>query len=262
MVSAVEITGIPTKAKAKEVAATMKAFFPTWTVQIIGTAAPYTVRRTPPAGAAGAAAVPVAAGGGNAGGAGGGSGGGAAAAGPNVGVAGDRRDGAYGFLDFIAKYESVGNYNAFYAHANNTDDPRFTSMTIDRVLGWQKGRKFSACGKYQIIRATLKDLKAQLGLTGAELYDPERQDTLGFTLLQRRGLNEFLAGTMGKEDFALSVAREWAALPGVKPPFGERSVYAGVGANHAMVDSKTYLKAIAALKESHKAAAPALGSNN
>ncbi|HET7410702.1 MAG TPA: hypothetical protein VFJ13_10935 [Paracoccaceae bacterium] len=248
MADAVEITGIPTKAKARQVANTMKAFYPGWDVVIIGNSAPYTARRTPRGdNVASRAAVDVDAGDTTA---------------PSVAVldttaAGDVRDGAYGFLDFIAQYESLGNYNAYFAHARNVDDPRFTSMTIDEVLAWQQGRKYSACGKYQIIRATLIGLKAQLGLAGTELYDPERQDALAFTLLQRRGLKEFLAGRVSTEDFALSVAREWAALPGVKPPHGERSVYAGDDVNHALVNRATYLAAIAKMKESHRIVASA-----
>lgn len=157
------------------------------------------------------------------------------------------RQGVQGFLDFIAEFESRGNYNAFYGDAANRDSPCFTDMTINGVLAWQEGRRFSACGKFQIIRATLERLKAELALTGAERFDETMQERLGLHLLNGRGLRGFLAGEVAREDFALEVAREWAALPGVAPPHGAKSVYAGDGVNRALVTVERYLEAIDAL---------------
>ena len=154
------------------------------------------------------------------------------------------RTGVLGFLDFISVHESRGNWNAYYGAVDNADDPPFTAMTVDQVLAWQDGRRFPACGRYQIIRMTLVSLKEELALTGAEIYDPALQDRLGGALLRRRGLDEFLAGRMRREVFALSVAREWAALPGVLAPFFAKSVYAGDGVNRALVGVQEYLAAI------------------
>jgi len=156
----------------------------------------------------------------------------------------EQRGGALGFLDFIAGYESRGNYNARFGAVANAEDPTFTSMTIDQVLDWQDGRKFSASGKYQIIRDTLLFLKSVMGLSGSELFDAAQQDAMGIRLLERRGLRDYRDGTMSRDDFALSVAREWAALPGVKSPFGATSVYAGDGVNRALVSVDAYLGAI------------------
>lgn len=224
MTEAVQIDGVPTKEKAKEIEKSMRLLYGPdgWTVTIIGSSAPYSVRATPPAGGAAApAAVTL------------------AAPAPTAGG-----DAVQGFLDFIAKYESRGNYNARFGAAANTDDPNFVAMTVDDVLGWQEGRKFTASGKYQIIRATLQDLKASLGLSGAELFDKQTQDRMGRKLLERRGLNGFLSGATDRDDFALSVAHEWAALPGVKAPHGGKSVYAGDGVNQAHVTVDEYLAAI------------------
>jgi muramidase (phage lysozyme) len=154
------------------------------------------------------------------------------------------RRGVQGFLDFIAVHESRGNWNAYYGAVDNADDPPFTRMTIDAVLAWQDGRRFSACGKYQVIRKTMLSLKAEMGLSGAEVYDEGLQDRMATTLLRRRGLDDFLAGRMGRKVFALSVAREWAALPGVLAPFFRRSVYAGDGVNRALVGVDDYLATI------------------
>ncbi len=157
------------------------------------------------------------------------------------------RTGIPGFLDFIAVHESRGNWNANYGAVANRDDPAFTSMSVAEVLNWQDGRRFSACGKYQIIHKTLLSLVDEMGLTGHEIYDQDLQDRMGATLLRRRGLDRFLAGDMAPKVFALSVAREWAALPGVLAPFFDRSVYAGDGVNRALVGIDGYLAAIARL---------------
>ena len=157
------------------------------------------------------------------------------------------RTGVPGFLDFIAWHESRGNWNAYYGAVDNADDPPFTTMTIDQVLAWQEGRRFSACGKYQVIHKTMQSLVAELGLSGDEIYDQALQDRFGETLLRRRGLDAFLRAEMAPKVFALSVAREWAALPGVLAPFFDRSVYSGDGVNKALIDVDTYLDAIARL---------------
>lgn len=68
------------------------------------------------------------------------------------------RTGVLAFLDFIAEYESKGNYNARFGSTSNTTNPNFTSMSINGVLEWQAGQDKSACGKYQIIKDTLSHL--------------------------------------------------------------------------------------------------------
>lgn len=229
-----EIPGIPTKEKANEIARQTRLLRPEWTVEVIGNTAPYTVRATPPT-HVGTNASSVAA---------------DRTATESMTTFASPRTGILGFLDFIAQYESNGNYNARYGAAANTNDPAFTSMNINEVLAWQEDRKFSACGKYQIIRQTLAGLVQTLGLSGLETFNPTLQDKMGEQLLKNRGFDEFLAGTMARDEFALRVAREWAALPGVKEPYGEKSVYAGDGVNHALVTVSTYLSAINRFKAS------------
>ena len=158
------------------------------------------------------------------------------------------RTGVEGFLDFIAVYESRGNRNAYFGAPDNQDDPPFVVMTVQDVLAWQNGRRFSACGKYQVIRKTMLSLVEEMGLSGAEIYAPDMQDRMATTLLHRRGLAAFLNGDLRDEVFALSVAREWAALPGVVAPFFDRSVYGGDGVNKALVGIAPYLDAIRRLR--------------
>jgi len=226
------LEGIPTKEKANKIAKQMRLLYPKWTVELIGDSSPYSVRSIPPE-------TPT-------------------SNDSNISNEGidsevmignsSNRIGILGFLDFIAQYESQGNYNARYGAVTNTNEPDFTSLTIDEVLTWQKDRKFSACGKYQIIRQTLSGLSQTLGLSGNEIFNVNQQDAMGEKLLKKRGLEKFIAGTISQDEFAFSVAHEWAALPGVKEPHGEKSVYAGDGVNHALVSVSTYLSAIDKLK--------------
>lgn len=151
------------------------------------------------------------------------------------------------FLDFVAWPESRGRYGAIYGDME-CSDPDLTGMTVSDVLAWQDGRRFSAAGRYQIIRKTLLSLVETCALSGRERYDAPLQDRLATELLRRRGLDAYLAGRMGPAPFAQSVAREWAALPGVLPPHFARSVYAGDGINRALVGVGEYLAAVRALR--------------
>lgn len=138
-------------------------------------------------------------------------------------------------LDLIGRAESGGNYDAHFGKANNTN-PRFTSMSIDAVIAWQKafvsaGSISSAVGKYQIIRRTLKGLKTRLGLSGTEPLNVSRQDNMALTLLKGRGLEALLSGAISKERFIDNIAMEWAGLPNMTG----KSHYDGDGINSATV---------------------------
>src|SRR5438045_7053300 len=92
-------------------------------------------------------------------------------------------------LSVIAKGESKGNYNAYFAHASNTDI-RFTDMTITEVLAWQdahitQGSPCSAVGKYQIVRSTLRGLVKQFDINPRERFDQQMQDRLARALIDR-----------------------------------------------------------------------------
>lgn len=158
------------------------------------------------------------------------------------------------FLDFVAWPESRGRYGAIYGDVD-CREPDLVHMRVSDLLEWQARQRFSAAGRYQIIRKTLLSLVDECALSGGEIYDEALQDRLATALLRRRGLDAYLAGRMGAAAFALSVAHEWAALPGVLPPHFARSVYAGDGVNRALVGVGDYLRAVRALR-----ATPARGS--
>lgn len=171
--------------------------------------------------------------------------------------------GAALLLAFIAKAETGRSGDAAYRTIIGHNEGRLprpiTSMTVDEVLTAQKDwprrwRKLnsSAAGAYQIIRPTLLELKKSAGLSGNELFDAALQDRLGFALLRRRGWDRFVAGQLGREAFALRLAREWASLPvtrAVKGHHGRKlkagqSFYDGDGVNSATVSPTQLLVAV------------------
>ena len=152
-------------------------------------------------------------------------------------------------LELIADKESGGNYNRVYGKGVQTAN--LTNKTINEVLEWQRnyvnnGSPSSATGKYQIIEKTLTGLKEQMGLSGNELYDENMQDRMAMHLLNGRGYQEYLAGTLPEDKFMRNISQEWAALP--KDETG-KSYYAGDGLNKALVDPATMLLAIRNSKE-------------
>lgn len=152
---------------------------------------------------------------------------------------------AAGLLDFIAGPESNGNYNAYYEHAGNRTI-QFTGMTVDEVIAWQrdhvaKGNASSSVGRYQIILDTMRHLKKTMGLSGSERFSPELQDKMAIALLERRGYSDFKAGRITKEEFANSLAEEWAGLPMVSGSKAGQSAYAGDGLNSAGVGVNDFL---------------------
>lgn len=126
-------------------------------------------------------------------------------------------------------------------------------MTIKEVLGWQglaiaMGYKSTAAGKYQIIRKTLIGVCQGGGIPLESLFDEEGQDRIARKLLERRGLDFYIEGTMKAETFANHLAKEWASLPCVSGPKKGRSYYSGDGLNKALVDVQPFLDAVASVR--------------
>ncbi|WP_226779019.1 D-Ala-D-Ala carboxypeptidase family metallohydrolase [Oceaniglobus trochenteri] len=125
-------------------------------------------------------------------------------------------------LDLIRSVEAPGGYDQVYGGIAPQDLPPkpLTQMTVAEVLNWQDridGKYNSeAAGGYQIMEDTLRDLVRSEGLTGGELFDAAMQDRLAIALMRRRGLDDFLAGTISAETFGNNLALEWAGLPRVR----------------------------------------------
>lgn len=155
-------------------------------------------------------------------------------------------------LHTIAKGESKGNYNAFFGDPANTR-VRFTDMTIDEVLAWQKeyvaiGAISNAVGKYQIISPTLEGLVRQLSLDRSTLFNEATQDKLAIALIERRGAKDFAKNKLSAEQFAANLAQEWAALPRITGQNASSSYYASDGVNKAHISPKEILGAITAFE--------------
>jgi uncharacterized protein (TIGR02594 family) len=162
-------------------------------------------------------------------------------------------------LDFIAGFESNGNYNAFFGNSTNKDKPQFTAMAIGDVLQWQsnfvkKGAASSAVGRYQFIQPTLSGLLPELDLSSQVKFDEPTQDKLAIGLLKRRGLGRFLAKSLSADDFGVNLAKEWASLPvpkdvkkGKKTVLKGQSFYAGDGLNKALVSVPALMAAISSV---------------
>jgi hypothetical protein len=146
-------------------------------------------------------------------------------------------------LDTIKKKETQGNYNIF-AGDKTTADRKLTNMTLKQVIQAQ-GNK--AAGAYQFKPETLKTLIKDLGLKGTEKFTPAFQDVLATRLLERRGLNDYLAGSLPPEIFAENAAKEWASLPVLRPTKGRvglvepgMSYYQGYGSNRSLMNQDEF----------------------
>lgn len=162
-------------------------------------------------------------------------------------------------LDFVAGYESRGNYNAYYGNAGN-QRINLTGMTLNQVQEFQAGLArrtgSSAAGRYQIMQYTMPDIMRGMGLTGNEMFTPELQDEMGMWLLKRRGLDRYLAGEISPQAFGDNLAQEWAALPRFSEYRRSDGVTVGPGQSHyandsmgnkALIDRDTTMAAILAV---------------
>lgn len=153
-------------------------------------------------------------------------------------------------------------YNADFS--NNSHFGNLSLRTFDQVRAMsysqvKSGEPSSAIGGYQFLYRTLDSLKTSLHLTGSEKFDPRLQDDLAVALMVRRGLLEYLAGSLSLAGFCNNLAKEWASLPVVTSIRGAhrqlkpgQSYYAGDGLNHAYHPVETITNAIRAVRSASK----------
>lgn len=153
-------------------------------------------------------------------------------------------------LDLIGNTE-VGRkppeaYDVIYGHKQGKLPKPLTSMTLDEVVAaqalWSKHHGSSAAGRYQFMRATLRELMKELGLKGSQKLDGDLQDRLAYHLLKRRGYEQFVTGKLSLDAFANNLAKEWASFPVLTAIKGAhrqlavgQSYYAGDGLNKALI---------------------------
>jgi muramidase (phage lysozyme) len=157
--------------------------------------------------------------------------------------------GAALLLDFIRKIETgkadATAYDVIYANAQARLPKSITRMTVAELQhhqseGWPA--KSTAAGAYQFMRATLKDLRKELGLLDGQVFDANLQDRLGYHLLKRRGYEQFMSGKIGTVEFGKRLAQEWASLPLLAPANGNtrgESYYDGDGLNKSLTTPET-----------------------
>jgi len=180
--------------------------------------------------------------------------------------------GAALLLDFIRETE-VGrsdraSYDVIYGHNQDKLAKPITSMALGELIDMQasftKKYKSSASGGYQFMRATLQDLAHELGLRGAQVFDPDLQDRLAYHLLKRRGYEAFMAGKISRAEFGKRLAQEWASFPVLETTKGGtravvtrgQSFYAGDGLNKALVSPETFESVLDRAKAAGNGLAP------
>lgn len=158
--------------------------------------------------------------------------------------------GAARLLDFVRLIEvgteNRSGYDVIYGFNQRHLPKPVTQMSVDEVLAqqasWSSRFGSSATGAYQFMRATLGDLKRELGLRGGQIMDPNLQDRLAYHLLKRRGYEQFVAGSIDRTEFGKRLAMEWASFPVLAAVRGQhqqlargQSYYAGDRLNKALV---------------------------
>lgn len=93
-----------------------------------------------------------------------------------------------------------------------------SQMTLGEVKQFQRGiihngGPSDAVGRYQIIGPTLKGLETEMGLKDSTVFTPQLQDQMMMHLLNRRGLQSWLSGSMSNASFINGLSKEWASLP-------------------------------------------------
>ena len=152
-------------------------------------------------------------------------------------------------LNFIARYESGGNYNVVFG---GEVIPNLTDMTINEVYKLQnsmrmKGKKSTAVGRYQFIQGTLKECVNGLGLDiNTATFSPKLQDDLIiYRLRSMRKLDSWLDGSLPTDKFLRNLAFEFASLP---TPGTGQSAYAGDNLNVAGTNLDTALTTLDNIK--------------
>ncbi|MBD9542221.1 hypothetical protein IB276_22510 [Ensifer sp. ENS04] len=157
-------------------------------------------------------------------------------------------------LNLLGKSEGTDKgrgYNETLSYGAYTGgDVELVTMTLDkidslqtRMLAHPKNKwDSSALGRYQIVRTTLRKIRAQLDLPGTTLFDKDIQDRMGVHLLRGRGIDKWLSGVISESVLINNLAQEWASLPTTKGT----GYYDGQRSSVTVAEVKKALDAIAA----------------
>ena len=157
-----------------------------------------------------------------------------------------------GVLNFIAAYESKGDYNIRFGGSR----ANLVGMTIAEVYEMQKSfrswpssvavkDRSSAVGRYQYIKGTLEWMVGKMKLSTSTLFNEQTQDAIAVKDLRGRcQLDKWLAGQLSDEKFLNLLAAVWASIPNTTG----KSQYLGVGNNKAGVKVDSALSQLAEIK--------------
>lgn len=128
----------------------------------------------------------------------------------------------------FAEGESNNDYNRLVDTPTHPKRTNLTDMTIGEVLDFQKGmlragNPSSAAGKYQIVSTTLKSLVREGVVKMDDKYDANTQERLADALLERRGLNDFMAGKLPARQFLKRLGNEWEIIK-KSPTYAKRVI--------------------------------------
>ena len=166
----------------------------------------------------------------------------------------------------ISRAEGAG-YNTVFGGSRITPETFYgkslTELTIQEVIDWQTasvdaGSASSAAGRYQIIKRTLVYLVDELGVASRTAkFDPVAQDAMARRLLQGRGLDRYISGSLSEPAFLKAIAQEWASLPVTQRTQGAsrivnagESYYAGDGLNKSLISTTELVAAVRNARES------------
>jgi muramidase (phage lysozyme) len=158
----------------------------------------------------------------------------------------------------IRSLEAPQGYNQIYGGISTSDYPSIpvTQMTVGQVLDWQDSidSKYpsEATGGYQFMEDTLRGLVSSGVASKSELFSPAVQERLATALMVKRGLNNYIAGSISDVTFAQNLSKEWASLPAqTKDRKGRaatgQSYYAGDGLNKSHTTMQAVLNAVRAI---------------
>lgn len=150
---------------------------------------------------------------------------------------------------FIGAVESGNDYTKIVGGSTDSSILGKSITQLDQEHGGQH-----ALGRYQIQMRTAKEQLAKRGIDPSTFkFDQAGQDKIFQMLLEHRGLNEYIAGTMSEDEFATELSKEWASLP---ENTDNLSYYHGDGRNKA---HRTYEQTIQQLRMLKTGMSPSRG---
>lgn len=164
-------------------------------------------------------------------------------------------------LDLLGLSEGTDKgrgYNETLAYGAYTGGPvdlvKMTLKQVDdlqgKMLAHPKNKwKSSACGRYQLVRTTRRNIQKALSLPSSALFDRDMQDRMACYLLGQRGIDKWLGRRLSLNSLLDNLAREWASLPTSKG----KGYYSG---QNASVSVMQVTAALSEVKRWHEAGQP------